>query len=57
VVKVNEEVDDPYSTHSNYDKMLQDQKTFTDNDLTTIVSMHMACLNILRVKQSIMLIQ
>jgi hypothetical protein len=57
VVKVNEEVDDPYSTRSNYDKMLQDQKTFTDNDLTTIVSMHMACFNILRVKQSIMLIQ
>lgn len=37
-VKINEEVDDPYSTLVNYAKMLQDHITVTDNNLMTAIN-------------------
>ena len=42
-VKDNEEVEDPFPTHANYAKMLQDHRTVTNNDLMTIVNMIMSC--------------
>jgi hypothetical protein len=41
-VKTNEGVEYPYHTHVDYAKMLQDQRTITDNNLMTTVNMFMA---------------
>jgi len=42
-VKINEEVQDPYPTHSDYANMLQDQRMVIDNSLITAVNMIMSC--------------
>lgn len=41
-VKIDEKVIDPYPTHTNYAKMLYDQKTIIDNNLMTDLNMLMA---------------
>jgi hypothetical protein len=41
-VKVDEKVDDPYPTHADYAKILQDHKTVNDNNLMTAVNMIMS---------------
>ena len=42
-VKFNEEVEDPYPTHTNYAQMLQDYRTVSDNNLMIVVNMIMSC--------------
>jgi hypothetical protein len=49
-VKVNEKVDDPYPNHANYAKMLQDQRTVSDNNLMTLANMLFARMDRLEVK-------
>jgi hypothetical protein len=41
-VKVDEKVDDPYPTHVDYAKILQNHKTVNDNNLMTAVNMIMS---------------
>ena len=38
-VKVNEEVTDPYCTHANYAKMLEDERTIKANNLMNLANM------------------